>query len=59
MGYYGKIECPVCGNDIQAQYTRGVQKCKWCRRLFVVNVVRKGQKTFWEAEEVQKENQPF
>lgn len=50
---YSSIECPICGNETVAKSIKEPQKCKWCRRLFSVNLYtkRKG-KYIWEAEPV-------
>ena len=43
---YNRIECPTCGNETVAKSTKEPQKCKWCRRLFSVNLTkRKGKST--------------
>lgn len=50
---YESIECPTCGNVTTAKSIDEPQKCRWCRRLFKVRVMRRGGKKFdWEAEAV-------
>lgn len=54
---YNKIICPTCGNTVIAKSIDEPQKCRWCRRLFKVNVtVRnkqgKKQKYNWSVEPV-------
>ena len=49
---YQKIDCPSCGNEVAAKRTRETQKCKWCRRLFKVNIVRIKGRLHWDAEPV-------
>lgn len=51
MIYHG-IECPVCGNETVAKSVKEPQKCKWCRRLFLVNLTKRKGKYIWEAEPV-------
>lgn len=40
---YKQIECPTCGNTTTAKSVPEAQKCKWCRRLFKVNVLRRNK----------------
>lgn len=47
-----RIECPTCGNEIVAESTKEPQKCKWCRRLFSVNLTKRKGKYIWEAESI-------
>lgn len=54
---YNQIECPTCGNTVTAKSVDEPQKCKWCRRLFKVNIIRKNKegkkaKYNWTAEPV-------
>lgn len=49
---YNKIECPMCGNEIVARSIKEPQKCKWCRRLFSVNLIKRKGKYIWEAKPV-------
>ena len=49
---YNKIECPNCGNKIVAKSVKEPQKCKWCRRLFSVNLTKRKGKWLWQAEPV-------
>ena len=50
---YVNIECPTCGNVTTAKAIDEPQKCRWCRRLFKVHVMRRGGKKFdWEVEAV-------
>lgn len=54
---YKQIECPHCGNETTAKFVPEAQKCKWCRRLFKVDVKRKNKegrkaKYSWSAEPV-------
>ena len=49
---YNKIECPICGNKTIAKSINEPQKCKWCRRLFSVNLTKMKGKYIWEAEPV-------
>ena len=50
---YENIECPTCGNVTIAKSIDEPQKCRWCRRLFKVRIVRRGGKKLdWEAEAV-------
>ena len=54
---YKQIECPTCGNTTTAKSVSEAQKCKWCRRLFKVNVTRRNKegrkgKYDWSAESV-------
>lgn len=56
---YNKIECPNCGNEISVSSQQEPQKCKWCRRLLKVKVIKiHGRKFIWEAEPVDF-NEPF
>ena len=49
---YNKIECPNCGNETVAKSVKEPQKCKWCRRLFSVNLTKRKRKWIWQAEPV-------
>lgn len=54
---FKQIECPTCGNTTTAKSVPEAQKCKWCRRLFKVNVTRRNKegrkgKYDWSAEPV-------
>lgn len=49
---YHRIECPTCGNEIVAESTKELQRCKWCRRLFSVNLTKRKRKYIWEAEPI-------
>lgn len=54
---YKQIECPTCGNTTTAKSVPEAQKCRWCRRLFKVNVKRRNKegrkgKYDWSAEPV-------
>lgn len=49
---YHKIECPTCGNETVAKSTKEPQKCKWCQRLFSVNLTKRKGKWLWQAEPV-------
>ncbi len=54
---YKSIECPTCGNITTAKSVPEAQKCKWCRRLFKVDMTRrnkngKKEKYDWSAEPV-------
>ena len=49
---YHRIECPTCGNEIVAESTKEPQMCKWCRRLFSVNITKRKRKYIWEAEPI-------
>lgn len=54
---YKQIECPTCGNETTAKAIDEPQKCRWCRRLFKVNVTRRNKegrkgKYNWSAEPV-------
>lgn len=54
---YKQIECPTCGNTTTAKSVPEPQKCRWCRRLFKVNVKRRNKegrkgKYDWSAEPV-------
>lgn len=40
---YKQVECPICGNKTTAKSTDEIQKCRWCRRLFKVNLIRKNK----------------
>lgn len=42
---YKKIDCPTCGNETIAKSVREPQKCKWCRRLFKVNIVKRNKES--------------
>jgi hypothetical protein len=35
-----RTECPHCGNEITVSNEKGVQKCRWCRRLISVKLER-------------------
>lgn len=50
---YRSIECPTCGNEIIVTNSQEPQKCKWCRRLLQVKVIKKGRKYFFETEPVE------
>ena len=47
---YHRIECPTCGNEMVAESVKEPQKCKWCRRLFLVKLTKRKRKYIWEAE---------
>ena len=49
---YHRIECPTCGDEIVAESTKEPQRCKWCRRLFSVNLTKRKRKYIWEAEQI-------
>lgn len=51
---YNTVECPHCGNPTTARATDETQKCKYCRRLFKVDIVRRGpvRKWRWTVEQV-------
>lgn len=55
---YNQIECPHCGNVTTAKSIPEEQKCKWCRRLFKVNVKRnkKKKKCTWSVEPIDFQN---
>lgn len=40
---YKQIECQTCGNKTTVKSTDEIQKCRWCRRLFKVNLIRKNK----------------
>jgi ribosomal protein S27E len=42
--FYGKVECPHCGNEITVNNEREIQKCCWCRRVLSVKFERFGKK---------------
>lgn len=52
---YKQIECPTCGNETTAKNISEAQKCRWCRRLFKVTVIRRNKegrkgKFDWQTE---------
>ena len=49
---YHKIECPTCGNEMVAKSVKEPQKCKWCRRLFLVNLTKRKGKWLWQAKPI-------
>lgn len=40
---YQQVECPTCGNATTAKSIQEPQKCKWCRRLFKVTIIRRNK----------------
>ena len=60
---YKQIECPTCGNTVDAKSIKEPQKCRWCRRLFKVSVVRRNKegrkgKFDWTAKPVEFDDSP-
>lgn len=43
---YKTIICPHCGNEIRARGSDETQKCRWCRRLYKVEVKHLGGKRY-------------
>lgn len=60
---YKKIDCPICGNETTAKSVHEPQKCRWCRRLFKVDIKRRNGKEGkkvkfnWEAEPTEFETE--
>lgn len=45
---YRMILCPHCGNDTTAKGIQDTQKCRWCRRLYRIDMKHlKGKKWSW------------